>query len=236
MSSTLEEYIAGTSQNARNTLKEHLEHAAVLGRINDAFGHVLGTLSKNPEMSVMFVGMAHADFLAAARLALGGELPASYAAARACVEDALYGFFLFRKPHLKAVWVAREDDEAAKRRIRAEFKYSAMIKTLSTYVANIGAQLDFAYQKTIDFGAHPNIMKVITNVAETTDVDLQWQYINVQPADVTMAIRMVAMSAIAALNTFRLIWPLTFSSTPGSDIVTEIHDMFLALPKTYEAA
>ena len=206
MSFTLEEYIDGTRQNAHNTLNRYPEHAAVLRRINDAFDHVLGFLSSNPETAVIFAPMAHADFLAAMRLALGGELPASFGASRACVEAALYAFFLFRNPHLNKVWAARHKDEAARKRVRKDFTYVAMVKTLTTYLEKVGSQADFAYQTTIDLGAHPNIMKLFANLTHDEAEDPEWQYINLQKADVTIAIRGVAMCAIAALNIFKLIW------------------------------
>jgi hypothetical protein len=230
MKHTLEAYIEGTSSNAIKTIEAHPEHAAMLQRISEAFEHVLNTLASNSEAVVIFVPMAHADFLAAARLALGGELPVSAVAARSCVENSLYAFYLHRNPQLREVWVGRNESDEARKQVRKYFTYAKMITTLTTYAQATGRQVDLAYQRSIDLGGHPNIMKVFVNLIEHKPANPEWLYVNLQEADVTVAIRNVAMGAMAALNTFKLIWPLTFSSTKGADIVNEIREMFIALP------
>jgi len=230
MSASLEEYLDGTTGNARSTLQNHPKHVAVLRRINETFDHVLGYLTSNPDSVVIFTAMAHSDFLAATRLALSGELPASFAVSRACIEDALYAFFLFRNPQLKKVWAARHESEEAKKRVRKEFTVIRMKETLITYLEKVGKQIELVYETTIDMGAHPNVMKVFANLSEHPGKKPEWQYINLADVDVAIALRSVAMSGLAALNTFKLVWPLTFSSTSGSDLVQDIHELFLGLP------
>lgn len=235
MATKLQEYIDGTAQNARETLTRYPAHAALFQRINDAFQRLVEVLTSSPEAVVIFVPMAHADFLAAARLALGGELPASFGAARVCVEDALYGFLLHHDPALKEVWVGRHEDEASRKLVRRKLTYGAMIAALTRTDQAIATQADFAYQTSIDLGAHPNIMKLFVNLADEGATPV-WRYINLQAADVSIAMRVVSMNAIAALNIFKLIWPITFSSADVNVIVTEVHDMLLALPSNLTAA
>jgi len=231
MAISLEDYIAATASSAKSSLIKHPEHANVLRLANETFDHVLQFLAKSPEGIVVFAAMAHADLLAASRAALGGELPTSFMASRSCVEDALYAFYLHRKPELKEVWAQRHDSPDAKKRVRKAFVLKDMKDTLTTYISSVGEQASYAYETAIDMGAHPNVMKVFANLTVGGDTpEIEWQYINVDAVDVSIALRVSAMSGMAALNIFKEIWPLTFGSTDASALLHQMHEAFIKLP------
>ncbi|MFZ2493513.1 MAG: hypothetical protein WA208_18700 [Thermoanaerobaculia bacterium] len=230
MTFSLEDYIDGTAANARRSLATYPDHVAVIRQIDEAFAVLLDHVTGRNDHATVFAAMSHADFLAATRLALGGELPASLAAARSCVEDALYGFFIHRHPELMKVWASRHESDEAKSAVRKNFKYAPMLEDLRKYLQKVGDQVDVAYQATIDLGAHPNVLKLFMNLKADPSGGYEWQYVNLDKLDVGMALRGVAFAALAALNTFKEVWPITFGSTAAGRTLQDIHAAFVALP------
>src|SRR5205823_11419881 len=126
---------------------------------------------------------------------------------RGCVENALYGFYLFHHPELKPVWMARHDSDAAKKKVRAAFPIAGMKKFLAEKDAAVGAQFDLVYETTIDFGAHPNTMAFTAHLTPVPgSTDSVWQYLNMSAVDMAMALRMTALIGLNALNIFSLVF------------------------------
>jgi hypothetical protein len=61
--------------------------------------------------------------------------------------------------------------EASLKAVRSKFTNGAVIKTLESVDANLGATIKALYERTIDFGAHPNEQGVAGSMtlAETPD-------------------------------------------------------------------
>jgi hypothetical protein len=76
---------------------------------------------------------------------------------RGCIESSLYGFYFDRNPNTFEMWTRRRDDDAARQAVRVEFT----IRRLKDYLAAVDPatanSISALYDKTIDFGAHPNV-------------------------------------------------------------------------------
>lgn len=226
-----EEYVEGTRSNARNVLSRYAPFITVLNTLNSAYESFLPALGSSGEGAALFVAMSHAAFLTAVKLAVSGELLPSYMVFRGCLEDALYGFYLFHHPELKKVWSARQESEAAKNKVRDEFPIGRMRKFLTERNQAVGEQFGLVYETTIDFGAHPNALALTAHLAPIPgSTDKNWQYINLSTLDQAMALRLGAMAGLNALNIFALIFAQQFAATGAGALLMRAHKEFGALP------
>jgi hypothetical protein len=227
---TLEEYFDGTNQNSHRALRDLPHHIGLLRTVDEAYAKVLAHLGTTHEGTVLFAGMSHAAFLATVQLGTSGQLPPAYVVMRGCVEDAIYAFFLFHHPELKAVWSARNDSPAAKKKVRDEFTIGRMKKFLSEKHSAIATQFEVVYDATIDLGAHPNALGAYSHLIELESGDFEWQYINTSPVDRNFALRMAGSAGICALNIFQEMFPVHFVSTAAGELLTQAHDLLESLP------
>jgi hypothetical protein len=226
-----EEYVDGTRSNARDVLTRYRPFITVLRTLNSAFESLLPTLGSTGEGAVFFVAMSHAAFLAAVKLAVSGELLPSYMVFRGCLEDALYGFYLFHHPELKPVWMARQQSEAARKKVREEFPIGRMRKFLTEKNQAVGEQFGLVYESTIDFGAHPNALALTAHLAPIEgSTDQIWQYINLTTVDQAMAFRLGAMAGLNALNIFALLFPSQFAASGAGALLMRAHNEFAVTP------
>jgi len=230
--SELTQYADGTHANSRITLERYGEYVRVLHTIDEAFRVMLPALRGMREGTALFMAMSHAAFLAAVRLAASGELPPAYMVFRGTLEDALYGFYLFHHPALKPVWMARHDSDAAKKKVRDEFRVGKMKKFLTDMQPAVGDQFGVVYDATIDFGAHPNALVFTSHLAPIEgSTDQMWQYIDLSPVDQGMALRLGAMAGLNSLNVFRLIFTDQFDSSGGTVLLLRAHQEMELIPE-----
>jgi len=235
--STFEEYVEGTTGNAEDVLTRYEPFIKVLRTLNACYERLLPSLTSTGEGTSVFVAMSHAAFLAAVKLAVSGELPPAYMVFRGCLEDALYGFFLFHHRELRSVWMARQDSEETKKKVRKEFAIGTMRGFLTEKNPAVGEQFGIAYETTIDFGAHPNTLAFTSHLAQIPEsTDQTWQYINLTPVDQAMAFRIGAMAGLNALDMFALLFPDQFKETDAASLLVQGHREFAQVPEPGTAA
>jgi len=229
----IEEYFDGVHRNSHIALQTHVEHADLLRTINRIFELILPALGIAGENSAIFAAMSHAAFLSAVQLATSGQLPPSFMVARGCVENAIYGFFLFHNPDLKKVWISRENDEESKATVRKEFTISRMKALLKEKERSVGEQFELIYNATIDFGAHPNALAFISHLMPVSDSsgDQLWLYVDTNGLDQRFALRLVAMAGMNALNILAAAFPEHFQTTGAFIELYHAHETFAALPE-----
>jgi hypothetical protein len=121
-----------------------------------------------------FLVRSHSAYLAGVRLALSGQVPEAYMVLRGSIESALYGFYVARKPSVCEVWLRRDEDDAAKKKVIREFKVSNLFQVLELEDNKLKEIARLLYERTIDYGGHPNqqallsVMKQQSKEAVTT--------------------------------------------------------------------
>jgi hypothetical protein len=101
------------------------------------------------------------NFRAAAMMCL--SLPTdSYPIQRACLESAGYANLIAAQTELSALWLKRDEDPQAKSR----FTNRAVREAIEARDQRLGAIYQDLYERTIDFGAHPNEKSVVANIAQ----------------------------------------------------------------------
>ena len=111
-----------------------------------------------------FLLRAHSAFLAACRLATSGQVAECYMMLRGCLEAALYGLYLSRNPESQSIWLERHVDGGKRRRCRNTFAAARMLACLESESARVRETAGVLYERTIDYGAHPNERAILTNL------------------------------------------------------------------------
>jgi hypothetical protein len=124
----------------------------------DALFHQAAENLRNPPdfLGAMLLLRSHSAYRAATRLAMSGEAPETFPLLRACLEYALYAVHINRNSGHGEIWLRRHDNEAARTRAKRTFQHVAVMETLESVDATLAGQIKSLYERSIDFGAHPN--------------------------------------------------------------------------------
>ena len=87
---------------------------------------------------------------------MSGEAPETFPLLRACLEYALYVVHINRNPGHGEIWLRRHDDDAARSKAKRNFQHVTVMETLERADATLAGQIKKLYERSIDFGAHPN--------------------------------------------------------------------------------
>lgn len=199
----------------------NLEEFATLKEINKLFFLFNENLKFNADVckdsdpfAAMFTAQAHCCYMAAAFLSTSGQLQPAYMVLRGSLEQSLYGFYFDRHFEMAKTWLERMDSEAAKRKVRKEFRPSAMIAELITVDKRVGRLTERLYEQTIDFGGHPNIAGLISTLqmhGTERQKLLKLLYHTGHTPEFRRCLRVNAQVGLCSLAIFRLIFPERFA-------------------------
>jgi hypothetical protein len=200
MNVRLEEYLRGTTTNVALNVRQYPSYVQHLDQVSGAFGQLLATSGIEGTPTALFFAMSYGAFLAGCSLALSGQAPPSYMAARGCLENALYGFWVHSHPEKLNVWTKRHESAEAKKQVREQFQIGPMVRELALVEQSLANQFQIAYDTTIDFGAHPNYRAIITNLENDARGETQWMAVTNDPAVVKQCLYAVGYCGISALG------------------------------------
>lgn len=120
--------------------------------------------------ALLFIN-AHNHLRASIRLCLSGQLLPVYPTARACLETAVYGWYLKTDVKLIELWhnKPKATDRKAYREWNEVFKYSKITKLIGQHNSRFEKMLKQSYQTAIDFGGHPNTESLYANLIAFPD-------------------------------------------------------------------
>jgi hypothetical protein len=201
-----------------NTFATYQQLQGYFRRISDVdriFLRLLENLN-DPEhlVSPLFLFRAHSSYRAAARLAFSGQVPESYSLTRACLENALYALFFAHEPAAFDIWLKRQEDEAARKKIRREFTVGRFLGLLEGKEPTLGKNARTMYERTIDYGAHPNPQAIFSSLSieETeTELSVDTNYLMGNTMPLHVALKTVATVGILTLEIAELVFPERFT-------------------------
>lgn len=117
----------------------------------------------NVSVGLMLFYRAHAAFRGAAALGLGGAVTEAMPVLRLCLETAGYANMIAQRPELAKTWLMRGEDEKRRKAVKEAFRYSEIRKTMEAQDTALADVFQKLYERTIDFGAHPNELGATTN-------------------------------------------------------------------------
>lgn len=168
--------LSGFVQTAQeNTWATYHNLKLEVGRLQEAdtiFRIAIEHLTNSPDwFSGFFLLRAHAAFLGGVRFSMSCQLPEAYMALRGCLENVLYGFYLYKNPGSRVTWLERHKDDAtdkaSRKKVKAEFRLDQMINLVKNVDQALGAFTEELYERTIDYGAHPNERAISANLTRT---------------------------------------------------------------------
>jgi hypothetical protein len=169
----------------------------------------------NPEdrFAPFLLLQAHASFRAAAGLAMSGQSPQAFMAMRGCLESSLYGFYFSRNPESFQVWLRRHEHDDARRSVKNEFTIRNLKDCLGQVDPDTNAVVAQLYERTIDFGAHPNVAALAAAFRRRTDGErtrFEVAYLTADPHVLMATMKWVVQTGVCGLMIFRNVFSERF--------------------------
>ena len=201
----------------QNTFASYVNFRSQYQRLEDItqlYTILIDHLTNTPELVAgFFLLRAHSAFLGAARLSLSGQVPEAFMVLRACLENGLYGLYISRRPASADIWLRRHESDSAKSKVRREFSGQNLWRVLENENRNIYEVANMLYERTIDYGAHPNekaLMSTLNLQPGPEGVRFEVNYLIDDLPNVSMCLKTNAQIGVCTLDIFRCVYKERF--------------------------
>jgi hypothetical protein len=168
----LSKFLQKTHEQQYATFHNKCDATAKLIAIDGLFVRVSNEwLNPKSEISAMLFLRCHAAMRAASGEAMAGQVVESFRQSRGMMENAAYAVHIHRNSHLGKVWLNRHADETGMKASKSEFKHGNVMKSVKSANVHAGGRFEMLYQRTIDFGGHPNERSVTGSMKMTKQAD-----------------------------------------------------------------
>lgn len=156
---------------------------------------------------------SHSAYRAACEHALAGQAAETYPQIRTSIEYAAYALHINRNPALAEVWLKRHDGVDAMRAVKNEFTVAKVRATIEEANRDAAGVFDLLYQRSVDFGGHPNERAITGNL---TIIDLgdrklfEQIYLHGQGPAFDQALKSTAQTGVCVLEIFQAIFAARF--------------------------
>ena len=211
---SLSKFIHLAMHNVFATFDGKRREYQILREINDFFQNIIDHLINAPDfLGAMFLLRAHSAYCAGCRLAMSGQVPETFILLRGCLENTLYALHINRNPDTGEIWLKRHEDDESLKATKGEFTYRNVIGTLEKTDKSLCSTTRHLYERTIDFGAHPNerafssSLKIIEGEDRTEYKQL---YLSGNNLQLDHALKSTAQVGLTSLYIFRHIFKERF--------------------------
>lgn len=182
-----------------------------LSNIDDVFIRLLDEW-RNPThiVPVTLMFRAHAAFRAASGTAMSGQSVETMPLVRSMLEFAGYAALINTDSNLATVWLNRHESEADHEAMKTIFTAGAVRRRLNELDNEIGKVFRELYERTIDFGAHPNPNGVLSSTDITKNehgVLINQIYLHQYDQSMQQALRTTAQAGVCCLSIVTKIFP-----------------------------
>jgi len=203
-------FIDHATKNIFGTFHNKKAEYELLREIDDCFMTVVKNLN-NP-LSLLpgiFLMRAHSAYRGACRLSMSGQCPETFTLLRNCIETSLYALHIHKNAEAGEVWARRHDDTLSLRKVRTEFAYGNVSKTLEKEDPLIASTISKLYERCIDYGGHPN-ERAITSSMEINETEkgkeYRQTYLTGDTIELAHALKSTAQVGLGALFIFRQVY------------------------------
>lgn len=208
---TLSQFIQEAHENTFATFSNLKPIFGHLRSIDGAYRKLIGGVLNSPEwFPSFFLLRAHAAFLGGARLSLSAQVCEAYMVLRGCLESALYGLYVAGHPGSAEVWLHRHDSEDSLRSVRQMFRIKNLMEHLESVSSAERKIASALYERTIDYGAHPNERAISSNLERREDdehVSFELSYLTGDSLQLRFCLQTTAEVGISGLSIIRQIYP-----------------------------
>jgi hypothetical protein len=156
-----------------------------------------------------FLHRSHSSFIASCRLSMSGQVAETFPQLRTCLEYALYALHMNKNPSLSKVWVRRHMNKESRKESRQSFSHGNVMNTLLVCDATLHKNLSSLYERTIDYGGHPNERAVASSHQWRQEGDTKFirnQLLHGDSAALDHALITSAQIGLGSLLVFELIF------------------------------
>jgi hypothetical protein len=218
---SLASFITRVQANQEGNRQRFPDQYRIIERVDTCFVVVSEHLAYAKPLFIgpMFL-RAHYAYKTAASMTLAGQVPESFVVMRSCLEYAGYALAIFADPHLEDepsrehVFVNRHADEASMRLQKQEFQIIKVEKIITYYDPKLGNIFRFLYNRSIDYGGHPNPHGMLTamNIDKEDEkiTSITTLALTVEPLPLIFAMKSAAQVGLTALYVFREMFKAKF--------------------------
>jgi hypothetical protein len=210
----LTEFIQVTHQQQYATFHNKREAMQRLIGIDGLFARVSeGWLNPKSEIAALLLLRCHGSMRAAAAEAMAGQVVESYRQSRGMMENAAYAVHIHRNPKLAKVWLDRHVNRAGMKASKDAFQHIQVLKSVKAANVHAGDRFETLYQRSIDFGGHPNERSVTGSTKMTEQHDRREMLAVLLHGDdiaFNMGLKSVAQCALVSLELLQVIFNARF--------------------------
>jgi hypothetical protein len=210
--SELTRFVDFERQNQIATLLHNKDGLSALEQVDAVLHEFVANISHipNQQLAPILALRCHSAFRAASSLALAGHAAETFVLIRSLLEYAGYGLLISRDDTLGDLWVSRHQDKDAPKKIAKAFNPTTIREALKKISPEEADRFDLFYQRSIDFGAHPNAHAVNSGM-EIREEDREFVftilYLHANDKPQRHALKSLAQAALCALNVFAIAFP-----------------------------
>jgi len=206
----LSEFIQDSFKNIFASFVQKKRQFFLLLKVDAVYRGISGNLDDFEDpFAPTFHHRSHSAFLASCRLSMSGQAAETFPQLRSCLEYALYGLHIHENPPLAEVWMRRHQSKESRNKVRQSFSHVNVMKTLRDRDNALHKSLSDLYQRTIDFGGHPNERAVSSSSErrqEGNTIVVQNQFLHEDSVTLDHALRTTAQVGLGSLLVFQLIF------------------------------
>lgn len=222
----LSEFIEISRENDHATFARMPDEYGVLVKVDTCFSRITENLTNNERLvcSVLLL-RCHSSYRAACRLAISGQVTEGFPVLRSCLETSMYCLHIAKNPGTDEIWLRRHENVDSIKKCKSEFKVANVMRTWEKEDPSMASIARGLYERTIDFGGHPNEKSVTSGliIEETERATTFWSlYLSGNPLHIAHAMKTCAQIGLAALYATRLVFRERFDILDITDELDEL--------------
>lgn len=222
----LSEFIEMARNNTFASFSNLRPQYNILKNINDFYKYIIDNLINTPEwFSSFFLLKAHSAYLGSVRFALSGQCAETYLVLRGCLESAIYGVYLSRNKASQQIWLNRHNNEESFKRVKDEFKIVKLFKLLESIDPKIYKTTKILYDRTIDYGAHPNelaITSLLKKEENEKSIQFNLNYLSGNTPALHLSMKTTAQVGLCSLSIFQNVYSERFKILGVDDKIRKL--------------
>lgn len=155
----------------------------------------------------------HSAFRAAAAAAMAGQTAETYPLVRSALEYAAYALRIHDTPGLAEIWLRRHDDDAGRKAVLKAFTMAYLRTTIASKNRKAAEVYSVLYERSIDFGGHPNERAITGNMDMVKHDDhssVAQIYLQGDGPALDQALKTVAQAGVCCLEVLQEVFPARF--------------------------
>jgi hypothetical protein len=189
--------------------------------INNLFSEARDYMANSKDWFPLLLFLkSHSAFLAAARLASSGQMAETFMVLRGALESALYGFYIFKNSNYAEIWIKRHESDESLNKMKETFSIGKTLNELGKTKQPLEKIVRSLYERTIDYGAHPNPNSLLTILQhnsktkeKTTTDEFKVEYLTGNQLTIALCLKTTAQVGIACLKILQLVMSERFKLT-----------------------